>query len=432
MKMLIKVIVLVCFCLAGPLALSQVKEEPDFKQCPSGYIEVTRVDGGLLADREPNQRTHQIELGCLSELLLLGWTAEGHPEIPECSIEGGPGEPSACNQLQDFENYEVDLDGVIFGDYIDSLSSAENAWFDAGPWTINAEPGTHDLRFSHTLEGDTPESVFYKITVCAKCSEPNFPECPEGYITIAQLGGGGEEGLLRGDIEPTSRTHVIGVPCDANLLVVGFAKEGHPENPGCSPEGGPGEPSVCNQFQDYENFVVALDGSIFGQYTDDLGPIENAWFPAGPWVTDANQGQHELMFIHTQEGEGAQSVHYKVSVCAKCDRPAQGCTPGFFKNIRKHLDEWVGYSPRDNFNAVFGVRAFDRKNLYWVLRKGGGGKYALGRHAVAALLSAANPDVDYLYTEEEVIEMVREAFRTGDFETIKDLLKEQNEKGCPL
>ena len=67
-----------------------------------------------------------------------------------------------------------------------------------------------------------------------------------------------------------------------------------------------------------------------------------------------------------------------------------------------------------------------------MLCKGGGGKYALGRHAVAALLSAANPDVDYLYTKEEVKEMVREAFSTGDYETIKDLLEEQNEKGCPL
>jgi hypothetical protein len=56
----------------------------------------------------------------------------------------------------------------------------------------------------------------------------------------------------------------------------------------------------------------------------------------------------------------------------------------------------------------------------------------LGRHAVAALLNASNPDVSYYYSEAEVITLVQEAYATGDFETAKDLLEQQNELFCPL
>jgi hypothetical protein len=56
----------------------------------------------------------------------------------------------------------------------------------------------------------------------------------------------------------------------------------------------------------------------------------------------------------------------------------------------------------------------------------------LARHAVAALLNAANPDVDYLYSQAQVISMVQSAYASGDFEDVKDLFEDQNEAGCPL
>jgi len=56
----------------------------------------------------------------------------------------------------------------------------------------------------------------------------------------------------------------------------------------------------------------------------------------------------------------------------------------------------------------------------------------LGRHSVAALLNAANPDVIYLYSEAEIIALVQEAWATGDFRTAKNLLSYENERGCPL
>ena len=90
----------------------------------------------------------------------------------------------------------------------------------------------------------------------------------------------------------------------------------------------------------------------------------------------------------------------------------------------------MGYQTNDSFKAIFGVRY--KKTLLAALKKGGGGKYALGRHATAALLNAANPGVDFFYTEAQIISMVQAAWATGNYEETKNLLAEQNEKGCPL
>lgn len=109
----------------------------------------------------------------------------------------------------------------------------------------------------------------------------------------------------------------------------------------------------------------------------------------------------------------------------------EGCTPGYWKQDQ-HLDSWVGYSPSQDYETVFGVDASFTKTLLEALGQGGGGEKALGRHAVAALLNAANPDVNYLYTEADVIAMVQQAYATGDFEGVKNLFAAQNEMGCPL
>ncbi len=66
------------------------------------------------------------------------------------------------------------------------------------------------------------------------------------------------------------------------------------------------------------------------------------------------------------------------------------------------------------------------------LNAGGGGDYALGRHGVAALLNASNPDVDYKYTEAQVIAVVAGAMGTPGAEAAKNQLAAQNEAGCPI
>jgi hypothetical protein len=108
-----------------------------------------------------------------------------------------------------------------------------------------------------------------------------------------------------------------------------------------------------------------------------------------------------------------------------------GCTPGYWKQLQ-HEGSWVTYSPGDSYSVVFALTD-GGWTLQEALQTGGGGEEALARHAVAALLNASNPEVGYLYTVEQVIDIVKAAYATGgDFETAKGLLEAQNELDCPL
>ena len=107
----------------------------------------------------------------------------------------------------------------------------------------------------------------------------------------------------------------------------------------------------------------------------------------------------------------------------------EGCTPGYWRQPQ-HYDNWVGYAPSDIFSDVFGVGP--DLALGDAVELGKGGQSALVRHAVAALLNAASPDVSYALTEAEIIDLVQQAFDSGDFEAAKDLLDELNNSGCGL
>ena len=79
-----------------------------------------------------------------------------------------------------------------------------------------------------------------------------------------------------------------------------------------------------------------------------------------------------------------------------------------------------------------GQDTIDNPTLLEAVWATGGGVSALARHAVAALLNAASPDVDYPYSVDEVIAMVQSAIDSGDFNATKDLFASANELGCPL
>jgi hypothetical protein len=112
--------------------------------------------------------------------------------------------------------------------------------------------------------------------------------------------------------------------------------------------------------------------------------------------------------------------------------PFQGCTPGYWRQ-EHHYDSWVGYAPTDDFNTVFGVNAsFSPRTLGVAVQLNGGGENALARHAVAGLLNVANPNVNYFYTEAQVLAGVQSAYATGNFEEFKDDLDFANNAGCPL
>jgi len=113
-------------------------------------------------------------------------------------------------------------------------------------------------------------------------------------------------------------------------------------------------------------------------------------------------------------------------------RGGEGLTPGFWKN---HTDAWVGYSTGDDFDATFGVDWFDPDiTLLEALQMNGGGLNALTRHAAAALLSAAHPEVDYDMGIAGVISAVQ-AVDPADKDAVtalKDIFKAYNEQEADI
>jgi hypothetical protein len=108
----------------------------------------------------------------------------------------------------------------------------------------------------------------------------------------------------------------------------------------------------------------------------------------------------------------------------------EGCTPGYWKQV--HPRSWDRYSPSDSYAAVFDVTPTFSVTLLGALKLRGGEEAALARHAAAALLNAANSHVKYAFTEAEVIEIVQDAYASGNFADAKDLFEAENERGCPL
>lgn len=111
----------------------------------------------------------------------------------------------------------------------------------------------------------------------------------------------------------------------------------------------------------------------------------------------------------------------------------EGCTPGFWK-APQHFDSWPApYTPGTLFSAVF-EDAFPGLTLLDVMNLGGGagGLNQLGRAAVAALLNAASPDVDYGMTAAEVIAAFNAVFPGGDYGALKNQFDAANNAGCPI
>ncbi|HET6770717.1 MAG TPA: hypothetical protein VFH75_03655 [Actinomycetota bacterium] len=111
----------------------------------------------------------------------------------------------------------------------------------------------------------------------------------------------------------------------------------------------------------------------------------------------------------------------------------EGCTPGYWKQ-EQHFDSWRSpYDPNDSFNTYF-ENAFPEMTLLEVLKQGGGGLNALGRHTVAAMLNSASGGVDYAFSSAAVIASFDAVYpgTKGDYETLKNQFAGENERGCPL
>jgi hypothetical protein len=140
-------------------------------------------------------------------------------------------------------------------------------------------------------------------------------------------------------------------------------------------------------------------------------------------------GDIVAVILYTGDGGFGPESDYQETILEMVVPPSSGgdgCTPGYWKN---HPDAWAatGYSAGMSFDAVFGVNFFDPDiTLGQAIALGGGGVNKIARHATAALLSAAHPDVDYLYSVSQIIAIVQ----AGGVNI--DLLVAENERGCPL
>ena len=147
--------------------------------------------------------------------------------------------------------------------------------------------------------------------------------------------------------------------------------------------------------------------------------------------------------------ENYGNVHLSGIFIDKCDMAYKGCTPGYWKQ-EQHFDSWTNppYWTDVKFSAVFSrsitvttKNGSDKKievtdpTLLQALNAEGGCVNAIARHAVAALLNAANTNVNYAYSTAEIIAMVQSALDSGNCDTIekaKDKLDFANNAGCPL
>lgn len=125
----------------------------------------------------------------------------------------------------------------------------------------------------------------------------------------------------------------------------------------------------------------------------------------------------------------------------------EGCTPGYWKNHAGYGPQgnsWPpsGYAPADLFSSVFtGATTLSASlTLHDALGLPGGGGIAgaernLARAAVAALLNASHPGVNYPLTAADVISQVNAALATqhrGTMLALAEQLDIRNNLGCPL
>lgn len=145
--------------VAAPPAPAQIVVEPDFPPCPAAAEQLATIAGTLRRDIPPHRQQIRVELAAPAAVTVLGYVKEGHPE----SCPGGPN----CGQGQLHEEIEVLVGDEPIGEHRDRGDVDE--WFAAGPWRSSPQAaGEAIVTVAHRMEGTTPESVSYKLTVCAE------------------------------------------------------------------------------------------------------------------------------------------------------------------------------------------------------------------------------------------------------------------------
>lgn len=178
----------------------------------------------------------------------------------------------------------------------------------------------------------------------------------------------------------------------------------------------PGETMVCEAVKAKGTSLLAK--CVYCQY-ENIGTVVGT-APEGTVVTDSDPSHHRY----------------------DCG-DLEGCTPGYWKN---HLGSWAvtGFSTGQSVASVFaaasaypqvaGASLVQALSFYGGSGVDGAARTLL-RAAVAAVLDAAHPGVDYPYTAAQVIADVDAALASGERDVMLPLasrLDSANNLGCPL
>ena len=217
--------------------------------------------------------------------------------------------------------------------------------------------------------------------------------------------------------------------CSANCTVEPFCGDGNLDPGEACDDGNNADNDGCSADCTIEAFCG--DGNLNdGEECDDGNRIEGDGCDNNcmiePFCGDGNLDPGE------QCDDGNNVSGDGCSATCETEKGGEGCTPGYWKQPH-HFDSWSDYSPDGLFSDVF-EDAFSGYTLLEVLKQGGGGLDALGRHTVAALLNAASGDVDYGQSPAGVIDGFNAVFpgSRGDYNSLKYDFESANESGCPL
>ena len=201
------------------------------------------------------------------------------------------------------------------------------------------------------------------------------------------------------------------------------------------------------------NVVVLDDNGTPGDTSDDV-PFNLGNLAPGASANYNGSYSPSVAGFHTNTvvasaSDAVESSPVSATANATCEVPPppdfEGCTPGFWKNS---TGSWAptGYSPNQLVGSVFSLpsgvlnnQLADDSLLEALGYPGGtnllGAAQILLRAAVASLLNAAHPDVEFPWTEAEIIGEVNAALASKDRGTILALASEldaENNLGCDL
>jgi hypothetical protein len=160
----------------------------------------------------------------------------------------------------------------------------------------------------------------------------------------------------------------------------------------------------------------------------------------GVYKFDPRSGTQTIKYTYTDRNGCTNSAW----VCITVIHCFEGCSPGYYKT---HYQAWCNGTPSTFFFTKFSGITNKRglpstTTMAQAIGFGGGGYYALARHAVAALQNACHNAVDYPYTTTQILTAVKNMFNSGfttlggknysGVEALKNELDRANNLNCPL